>query len=138
MKLKKYLLATTLVGLGSVPSIAADLAARPYTKAPALAAVYDWTGFYIGVNAGVGLGRDRLRVLAVVGSIEGEVDSLSRLDLQDFLVRVRRELHRARLPRPAARHAGVYERGPVLHACLFRVLHPHAVVHENRSNEASA
>ena len=59
MKLKKYLLATALVGLGSAPTLAADLAARPYTKAPALAAVYDWTGFYIGVNAGVGIGRDR-------------------------------------------------------------------------------
>ncbi|NOJ40468.1 outer membrane protein [Bradyrhizobium australiense] len=59
--MKKYLLATALVGLGSAPTIAADLAARPYTKAPALAAVYDWTGFYIGVNAGVGLGRDRLQ-----------------------------------------------------------------------------
>jgi outer membrane immunogenic protein len=61
MKMKKYLLATALVGLGSAPTIAADLAARPYTKAPALAAVYDWTGFYIGVNAGVGLGRDRFQ-----------------------------------------------------------------------------
>jgi outer membrane immunogenic protein len=61
MKMKKYLLATALVGLGSAPTIAADLAARPYTKAPALAAIYDWTGFYIGVNAGVGLGRDRLQ-----------------------------------------------------------------------------
>ena len=61
MKLKKYLLATALVGLGSAPTLAADLAARPYTKAPALAAVYDWTGFYIGVNAGVGIGRDRIQ-----------------------------------------------------------------------------
>nr|WP_082650265.1 outer membrane beta-barrel protein [Bradyrhizobium lablabi] len=61
MKLKTYLLATALVGLGSAPTIAADLAARPYTKAPALAAVYDWTGFYIGVNAGVGSGRDRFQ-----------------------------------------------------------------------------
>ncbi|CAN7292297.1 outer membrane beta-barrel protein [Bradyrhizobium sp. LjRoot220] len=35
---------------------AADLAARPYTKAPPppIAAVYDWTGFYIGANAGGG------------------------------------------------------------------------------------
>jgi len=35
---------------------AADLAARPYTKAPpvAAAAVYDWSGFYIGGSAGYG------------------------------------------------------------------------------------
>ncbi|NOJ48016.1 outer membrane protein [Bradyrhizobium archetypum] len=59
--MKKYLLATALVALGSAPTLAADLAARPYTKAPALAAVYDWTGFYIGVNAGVGIGRDRFQ-----------------------------------------------------------------------------
>ncbi len=49
------------MGLGSTPTIAADIAARPYTKAPALAAVYDWTGFYIGVNAGVGVGRNRFQ-----------------------------------------------------------------------------
>ena len=35
------------------PAAAADLAARPYTKAPtAPAAVYNWTGFYLGANAG--------------------------------------------------------------------------------------
>ena len=34
---------------------AADLAARPYTKAPAMvAAAYDWSGFYIGANGGWG------------------------------------------------------------------------------------
>ena len=34
---------------------AADLAARPYTKAPAMvAAVYDWSGFYLGANGGWG------------------------------------------------------------------------------------
>ncbi|MGJ5221741.1 outer membrane protein [Bradyrhizobium oligotrophicum] len=33
--------------------MAADLAARPYTKAPApLAAVYNWTGFYLGAVGG--------------------------------------------------------------------------------------
>ncbi|MBR0774972.1 outer membrane beta-barrel protein [Bradyrhizobium diazoefficiens] len=43
------------VGL-SAPASAADLAARPYTKAPppVVASVYDWTGFYIGANGGWG------------------------------------------------------------------------------------
>jgi outer membrane immunogenic protein len=52
--MKKLLLITTgLVALGS-PALAADLAARPYTKAPPMvaAAIYDWSGFYIGVNGG--------------------------------------------------------------------------------------
>ena len=40
----------------SAPASAADLAARPYTKAPpaVVAAVYDWSGFYIGINGGGG------------------------------------------------------------------------------------
>jgi outer membrane immunogenic protein len=37
---------------------AADMAPR-YTKAPVMAAVYDWTGFYIGGNAGYSWGRSR-------------------------------------------------------------------------------
>jgi outer membrane immunogenic protein len=38
---------------------AADLAARPYTKAPPplVAAIYDWSGFYIGANGGWGSSR---------------------------------------------------------------------------------
>lgn len=45
------------VALGlSAPASAADLAARPYTKAPApvVATIYDWSGFYIGINGGGG------------------------------------------------------------------------------------
>jgi outer membrane immunogenic protein len=40
----------------TAPASAADLAARPYVKAPPapVATVYDWTGFYIGVNGGGG------------------------------------------------------------------------------------
>jgi outer membrane immunogenic protein len=40
----------------SAPAIAADMAARPYTKAPApaIATIYDWSGFYIGINGGGG------------------------------------------------------------------------------------
>jgi outer membrane immunogenic protein len=53
--MKKFMLAAVgAVLLGAVaPASAADLAARPYTKAPAMvAAAYDWSGFYIGVNGG--------------------------------------------------------------------------------------
>jgi outer membrane immunogenic protein len=55
--MKKVLLVTaSLIALGAAaPAFAADLAARPYTKAPAMiAAVYDWSGFYIGANGGWG------------------------------------------------------------------------------------
>jgi outer membrane immunogenic protein len=55
-KMKKILLATVgmaALGMaGLAPAFAADLAPRTYTKAPAMVAVYDWTGFYIGINAG--------------------------------------------------------------------------------------
>nr|WP_256469954.1 outer membrane beta-barrel protein [Bradyrhizobium sp. 177] len=43
----------------SAPASAADMAARPYTKAPPMvAAIYDWSGFYIGANAGWGSSRN--------------------------------------------------------------------------------
>ena len=52
--MKKILLTTTaLIALGIAPAAAADLAARPYTKAPAAAiAINNWTGFYIGAMGG--------------------------------------------------------------------------------------
>ncbi|KRR12562.1 hypothetical protein CQ12_35625 [Bradyrhizobium jicamae] len=59
--MKKVLLVTaSLIALGATaPAVAADLAARPYTKAPPMvAAVYDWTGFYIGANGGWGSSRN--------------------------------------------------------------------------------
>lgn len=49
--------AVGLAALGlAAPASAADLAPRPYVKAPPapVAAVYDWTGFYIGINGGGG------------------------------------------------------------------------------------
>jgi outer membrane immunogenic protein len=60
--MKKFLLgAVGLVALGiSAPASAADLAPRPYTKAPPpmISPVYDWSGFYIGANGGWGQNRD--------------------------------------------------------------------------------
>ena len=43
---------------GFAPVSAADLAPR-YTKAPVLVPVYNWTGFYVGGNAGYSWGRSR-------------------------------------------------------------------------------
>jgi outer membrane immunogenic protein len=54
--MKKLLLGTVaLVALGAAPALAADLGARPYTKAPVyapVAPIYNWTGFYIGGHVG--------------------------------------------------------------------------------------
>src|SRR3954451_23892990 len=57
--MKRILLgAVALIAFGmAAPASAADLAARPYaTKAPVpmIAAIYDWSGFYIGLNGGGG------------------------------------------------------------------------------------
>ena len=54
--MKKLLLASAALALIAVASqaSAADLAARPYTKAPAMAVapIYNWTGFYFGGHVG--------------------------------------------------------------------------------------
>src|SRR6266571_6042170 len=71
--MKKFLLATVgLVALGmAAPASAADLAARPYTKAPPpmVAPIYDWTGFYIGANGGWGQAHNCWDFLTVTGAI---------------------------------------------------------------------
>lgn len=58
--MKKFLVGTVgLIALGTAPAMAADLAARPYTKAPPIiAAAYDWSGFYVGANGGWGTSRN--------------------------------------------------------------------------------
>lgn len=51
--MKKVLLAASIVALSTSLASAADLAARPYTKAPPIVApIYNWTGFYIGGQVG--------------------------------------------------------------------------------------
>jgi len=85
MKKSLLLAAVSLVALSAAaPALAADLAARPYTKAPpaAIAAVYDWSGFYIGINGGggsshvtwdfVGVGREGSHD-ATGGTVGGQI-----------------------------------------------------------------
>mgnify|MGYP001156542833 CR=1 FL=1 len=53
MKKKIALAAAAVSILFAGSASAADLAARPYTKAPPpMVAVYNWTGFYVGGNVG--------------------------------------------------------------------------------------
>jgi outer membrane immunogenic protein len=80
--MKKFLLGTVgLIALGmAAPAVAADLPARTYTKAPppVVAAVYDWSGFYIGGNGGFGTSRkvwDNITVGGLVVANEGNHDA---------------------------------------------------------------
>jgi outer membrane immunogenic protein len=53
----------------AAPASAADMAAKPYVKAPppVVAPIYDWSGFYIGANAGYGWSDRCLDVTAING-----------------------------------------------------------------------
>lgn len=65
--MKRILIAAGIAAATSVGAHAADLAARPYTKAtPVVAAVYDWTGFYVGGNVGYGWGENTDPSLSLV------------------------------------------------------------------------
>ena len=68
--MKKFLLGTLGLVAMAAPAFAADLPARTYTKAPPPmmpAPIYDWTGFYIGGNAGWGEAHDCWNVIPVGG-----------------------------------------------------------------------
>ena len=52
--LMKTFLTAAAVLLGATAAQAADIDAAPYGKAPPLAPVYNWTGFYAGLNVGYG------------------------------------------------------------------------------------
>jgi outer membrane immunogenic protein len=55
--MKKLILAVSMLTASTGGTLAADLAARPYTKAPvAMAQVMTWTGLYVGAQGGYGWG----------------------------------------------------------------------------------
>jgi outer membrane immunogenic protein len=56
--MKKLLLAAALVALAA-PASAADLPPKPFYKAPAYVAPYNWSGFYVGVVGGGGWGDSK-------------------------------------------------------------------------------
>ncbi|MVT53395.1 outer membrane beta-barrel protein [Bradyrhizobium yuanmingense] len=50
------------MSLFATGALAADLAAKPYVKAPMVDPVWSWTGFYVGANGGYSWGRSRTDV----------------------------------------------------------------------------
>src|SRR5215470_17841086 len=74
--MKKILLALTAVAALTGSAQAADLAARPYTKAPPpIAPVYNWTGFYVfgGGGGGIWDADSHTNVLGVPATIDQRV-----------------------------------------------------------------
>jgi outer membrane immunogenic protein len=73
IEMKKFWLATVgLLALGmAAPASAADLAARPYTKAPPapVIPIYDWSGFYVGADGGGGWSRKCWDVTSFLGPV---------------------------------------------------------------------
>src|SRR5229473_3843603 len=60
LAMKRILIGSAVVVslLSATSAFAADLAARPYTKAPVYVDPgYNWTGFYAGLNGGYSWGR---------------------------------------------------------------------------------
>ncbi|WP_322596957.1 hypothetical protein [Bradyrhizobium sp. SEMIA] len=73
---KASLVAVVMVIGGTAAAGAADLTRPAYVKAPRLeATLYDWTGFYLGVNAGYGVGRN-LTSAGFTGTIFTEISRL--------------------------------------------------------------
>jgi outer membrane immunogenic protein len=69
-RMMKFLVAAAgLVVLGA-PALAADMAPRTYTKTPMMAPpVYNWSGFYVGINGGGGSSRDCWNLVAAPGVV---------------------------------------------------------------------
>lgn len=72
--MKKYLFALTALAAMTGSASAADLGARPYTKAPVAAApVASWTGCYIGGGGGGGLLSQNTREFTLAGTPDSAV-----------------------------------------------------------------
>jgi hypothetical protein len=71
--MQKLLVSTTAAAallMTSLAAQAADLPKKAYAPAPVMvAAVYDWTGFYIGANGGYGTSRNCWGVVPLGGGV---------------------------------------------------------------------
>src|SRR5215469_6034976 len=70
--MKKLATVIAVAGLIGTPAFAADMAVKSAPPAPAPAPVYNWTGWYIGVNAGASMGSAKIDINAPPITVEGE------------------------------------------------------------------
>ncbi|WP_338319598.1 outer membrane protein [Bradyrhizobium ottawaense] len=64
--MKQIVMGIVAASLVVTSAVAADLAAKPYVKAPAVVdPVWSWTGFYAGLNAGYSWGRAETSVAPI-------------------------------------------------------------------------
>lgn len=61
MKIKRLIANVAFMALGTAVAGAADLPAKPYTKAPPPPPPFSWTGFYVGANIGGAWARNGWR-----------------------------------------------------------------------------
>ncbi|HWZ36964.1 MAG TPA: outer membrane beta-barrel protein [Bradyrhizobium sp.] len=79
--MKKLVLAASILALSTAAASAADLAPRYYkAPPPMMAAIYDWSGFYVGANGGWGTShncwtRTATAGIAIAAASEGCHDS---------------------------------------------------------------
>src|SRR5215470_15955339 len=70
--MKKLVLASVCLAALSMaaPALAADMAVKaPPPPAPPIMAVYNWTGFYLGINGGWGRSRNCVDFVTVGGAL---------------------------------------------------------------------
>ena len=75
--MKKLAIAAAALVVGTVSASAADLAARPYTKAPVAVALYDWSGCYIGGHVGGTWGRANVNIPNYPANFNNDESSVS-------------------------------------------------------------
>jgi len=66
--MKSIVLAASALVLGTAAASAADLAPRYYKAPPPVVAMYDWSGFYAGINGGWGTSHNCWTNTAVLGA----------------------------------------------------------------------
>ena len=54
--MKKFIIGAAFAAISTASASAADLPMQSYKSPPVVAQVYNWTGFYVGVNGGYGWG----------------------------------------------------------------------------------